>query len=119
MDGTQWTACGSRYLDLGVYCIGWSTELHTWVAGGISSNISGGLIYCTSILGLYFIPVLWNSSVVIGSVGAVGWNGVVWVATPLTSGTVVAYSGDGQTWTGVDLSGVVNTISTSAQWNGA
>jgi len=119
MDGTQWTACGSRYLDLGVYCIGWSTELHTWVAGGISTNLSGGLIYCTSILGLYFIPVLWTSSVVIGSVGAVGWNGVVWVATPLTSGTVVAYSGDGQTWTGVDLSGVVNTISTSAQWNGA
>jgi len=119
MDGTQWTACGSRYLDLGVYCIGWSTELHTWVAGGISSNISGGLIYCTSILGLYFIPVLWTSSVVIGSVGAVGWNGMVWVATPLTSGTVVAYSSDGQTWTGMDLSGVVSTISTSAQWNGA
>ena len=119
MDGTQWTACGSRYLDTGVYCIAWSTELHTWVAGGTSTNISGGLMYCTSILGLYFIPALWTSSVLVTSVGGVVWNGVVWVATPLTTGTVVGYSMDGQTWTGVDLSGVVNTISTSAQWNGS
>ena len=119
MDGTQWTACGSRYLDSGVYALGWSTELHTWVAGGISTSLSGGLIYSTSVLGIYFIPALWTSSVIIGAVGGVQWNGKIWVATPLGSGTVVAYSTDGQTWSGVDLSGVVNTISTSAQWNGA
>ena len=119
MDGTQWTACGSRYLDAGVYAIGWSTELHTWVAGGVSTSLSGGLIYCTSILGVYFIPALWTSSVVIREVGGVSWNGKIWVATPYLSGTVVAYSADGQTWTGLDLSGVVNNVYTTAQWNGS
>ena len=119
MDGTQWTACGSRYLDSGVYAIGWSTELHTWVAGGISTSLSGGLVYCTSILGVYFIPALWTSSVVIGAVGGVSWNGKIWVATPYLSGTVIAYSTNGQTWTGMDLSGSVSTITTPAQWNGA
>jgi len=118
MNGSQWTSCGSRYLDLGVYCIEWSNELHIWVAGGVSSNLSSGLIYCVSILGIYFIPALWTSSVMIGSVGGVVWNGKIWVATPYISGTVVGYSMDGQTWTGVDLSGIVSTISTRAQWNG-
>jgi len=117
-DSITWTGIGTSVFSTLGYDI--TTNGNTWVATGQGSNCLAYTFDITGATGWTQITGVFDTTGTVGNAYGITWNGSTWVAVGQPAGsstTIIAYSTNGITWTGVSNS-PFNIAGLGVCWNG-